>query len=223
MAKGKGSRAAEQKRQKWSSKEILDPGFNMPDTYEDLLKVYKTLAKSADQRLVRLEQYSNEENFKTAIKWSYARAQKDIKSWGGADATRFNIKPPKSAAALRARIEDIKTFMKSVTSTKKGIISIYKKKAETFNKNYGTNFTWEELGAFFESSAADALKDEILDSSTMASVIATIKVNGKKTAQQIKDAAKVDIKAPDSMVEDLVHDALEKYGDDLIEAIFGSK
>lgn len=218
MAKGKGSRAGETKRQIASTKDILEPGYNMPDNYDDLVRVYRTLAKSADQRLVRLEQYSKQKDFKTAIKWSYARAQRDIQAWSGKDATRFNTAPPKSASALRSKIEDIKTFLKAPTSTKKGIIDVYKKKAETFNKNHGTNFTWQQMGKFFESGLAKKMQDD-MDSTTMAKVIATISKNKKNVIQQIKEQDQIDIKAPDSMTKELVFESISKYGDDVLEAM----
>lgn len=218
MAKGTGSRAGEAKRQIASTKEILQPGYSMPDNYDDLLKIYRTLAKSADQRLVRLEQAADEENFKTAIKWSYARAERDIKAWAGPAATRFNTKPPKGVSNLRSKIEDIKTFLKAPTSTKSGITKVYKQKAATFNKNYGTDFTWQDMGKFFESDAADLLRKDILDSETMASVIATMKNNKDDVIRAVERQRDIDIKAKDSLVESLVWESIEKYGEEILEA-----
>lgn len=223
MAKGKGSRAGETKRQLASTSEILKPDYNMPDNYDDLLRIYKTLAKSADQRLVRLEQAAKTENYKTAIKWAYARAQRDIKAWSGPDATRFNTKPPKGITSLRSKIEDIKTFLKAPTSTKTGITEVYKKKAETFNRNHpGANYTWKELGKFFESKTADKLKNEFDDSETMAKVVTTIRKNAKELEEAIERQDRIDIKEPDDkMIEELVWQTVEEYGQDVIDAIFG--
>ncbi len=221
MAKGKGSRAGETRRQLSRTEQILQPGYQMPDDYENLVKIYRTLAKAADQRLVRLERYAETDNFKTATKWAYARAQKDIKAWAGPDAKRFNTAPPKGISSLRSKIEDIKTFLKAPSSTKKGIVEIYKKKADTFNKNHGTKFTWEQLGKFFESKTADALKDDFDDSETMAAVISVIYKNEDKVKEAIERQDQIDIKAPDNMIKELVFDVVEKYGEDVVEAIFG--
>ena len=218
MAKGKGARAGETKRQIASTQEILEPGYNMPDNYDDLVKVYRTLAKSADQRLVRLEQYSNQKNFKTAIKWAYARAQRDIQAWSGKDATRFNTKPPAGKQALRAKIEDIKTFLKAPSSTKKGIIEIYKKKADTFNDNHNTNFTWEQVGKFFESDFAKNMTDD-MDSTVTAKVLVTLSKNKDKVIKKIEEQDQIDIKAPDSMTKELISESIEKYGKDVLEAM----
>lgn len=219
MAKGAGSRVGEQRRQKWSTTEILKPGFQMPDTYEDLVKVYKTVAKSADQRLVRLEQASKEDNFKVVLKWSYARAQHDIKRWSGEDVSRFNTKPPASKNDLQAKIEDIKTFLKSPTSTKKDIKEMYKKKADTINKQYGTNFKWDQVGKFFESKLAKKM-DEEMSSKTMLKVIATIQKDKKAVIQKIEAQDKIDIKAPDKMIQALVDETIAKYGKEIKEALF---
>lgn len=219
MAKGKGARAGETKRQIASTEQILKPGYNMPDNYDDLVKIYRTLAKSADQRLVRLEQYSNQKNFKTAIKWAYARAQRDIHAWSGQDATRFNTKPPKSESALRSKIEDIKTFLKAPSSTKKGIIEIYKQKADTFNANHpGANFTWEQLGKFFESDFAKNMTDDY-DSTVTAKVLVTLSKNEDEIVKKIEEQDKIDIKAPDSMVKELVFESISKYEKDVLEAM----
>lgn len=52
-----------------------------------------------------------------------------------------------------AAINSVSKFINSVTSTKGGIIATYKKRADTFNKNFGTNFSWQDLANYFESGA----------------------------------------------------------------------
>ena len=51
---------------KYKQSEILAPGFDLPDDYNDLKSIYKTLAKSADTRIRRLEQASQEEYYRGA-------------------------------------------------------------------------------------------------------------------------------------------------------------
>ena len=218
MAKGKGLRAGEIKRQIASTEEILKPDYNMPDNYDDLVRVYRTLAKSADQRLVRLEKYSDQKNFKTATKWAYARAQRDIKAWSGEDAKRFNTKPPAREAALRAKIEDIKHFLKAPTSTKQGIVEVYKQKADTFNDHHNTNYSWEQIGKFFESDFAKNMTDDY-DSTVTAKVLVTLSKNEDEVVKKIDDIDQIDIKAPDSMVKELVFESLKKYGKDVVKAM----
>lgn len=191
--------------------QIMNPFFDMPETYEEAVKVYRTLAKSADQRLVRLEAYEHDPNFQTATKWSYARAMRDIESWSGEQAKRFNTAPPKSMAGLLAKIEDIKTFLASPTSTKKGIKEILQKRADTLNKNYGTNFKWNDVGTFFDSELASKLDDSYA-SKTMLKIVANLQKKKDKILKDMKQAEQKDQRVPDKMVDKLVDDVLDKYG-----------
>ena len=81
---------------------------------ESLEQYYHRLAKTADQRLVRLERYKDDPYYKTAKLWAYRRAQRDIMTWQkGAqmpEKLRFNIAPPKGTEDLLAKINAIKTF-----------------------------------------------------------------------------------------------------------------
>ena len=139
---------------------------------ETLQDLYTRLAKVADQRLVRLEKLSSQEGFQTATQWSYARAEADIAKWNqGQDLgkPRFNRGMPKNETQLRAKINDIRTFLQSPSSTKQGIIETYKKRAETFNRaepneddkgGFGTNFTWEDLAKYYLSGRNKKLDAE---------------------------------------------------------------
>lgn len=196
--------------------QIMNPFFEMPETYEEVVKVYRTLAKTADQRLVRLEAYEYEENFKNATKWSYARAMRDIQQWSGEQATRFNTAPPKTMAGLRAKIEDIKTFLESPTSTKKGIKDILQRRADTLNQNYGTNFKWNEIGSYFESELAAKLDSEY-GSKTVMKIVASLQKNKKEVIREIQDAQEKNKRVPDSMVDKLVRDVLQNYGKEVLD------
>lgn len=195
----------------------LAPGFDLPSDYSALTKIYRTLAKTADQRLVRLEGYRHEQNFKVADKWAYARAMRDIQAWSGEEATRFNTKPPASVAQLQAKIQDIKTFLLSPSSTKQGIIKMYQKRANTINAKYGTNFKWDEIGTFFESEAWQQADEKFASESAMT-VLATIYKNKEKIVEGIKKANAVNIKAPDKMEEALVNRFLKENGAEVLEA-----
>lgn len=196
--------------------QIMNPFFDMPETYEETVKVYRTLAKAADQRLVRLEAYEHDPNFKTATKWAYARAMRDIEQWSGEQAKRFNTAPPASKAALEAKIEDIKTFLASPTSTKKGMKDILQRRADTLNEQYGTNFKWNDVGTFFESELAEKM-DSKYASETMMQVVASLQKNKTKILKEMEKAQDKNQKVPDKMVEQLVRDVLENYGKEVRE------
>ena len=178
-------------------------------SYNDLLSEYKKLAKRADQRLVRLEKYSDQEHYKGVLTYSYARAQRDIKSWSGQDATRFNTTPPKNAQQLQAKIADIKQFLDSPTSTKKGITDIYKARAKTTNKKYGTNFTWQDLANYYESELSTKL-DSQYGSKTLIKALGSIKkvgVDPEKVSDVLEHHKKV---SDDEVVDEIAKKLLEQ-------------
>ena len=162
---------------------------------EALEKEYRRLAKRADQRLVRLEGYQHDRGFSTSTKWAYAKAQKDIQKWGGNN--RFNTKPPASKAQLEAKIADIKQFLESPTSTKAGITNVYKKRADTINKKYGTNFKWTDLAEYYMSGMADKM-DAKFGSKTALKTIAKAQKSKKDVISAIKEGSTKNLKLSDS-------------------------
>ncbi len=161
------------------------------------LQYYRRLAKQADQRLVRLEGYQHDRNFANVTQWAYARAQEDISKWSGPDARRFNTAPPMKQAGgkavidetrLRSKIQDIKAFLESPTSTKKGITQVYKNRVDTINQKYGTNFTWQQFAKFTESETFQKLDWEY-GSKTIMKAIGTIQ-SKFKNADDLKEKMK---------------------------------
>lgn len=199
--------------QGYTTKQILNPFFEMPSDYNELVKVYKTLAKSADQRLVRLEQYSKDAEFQSVKKWAYARAMTDIERWSGSQADRFNTAPPKHKLQLIAKINDITTFLESKTSTKAGIQKMFKSRADKINEKYGTDFNWTDMGDFFESDFWEKL-DSKYDSDTIMKVLGKMYRNKDKTLENLKNFNK---KRPvehvsDNEVEQKIEDHLMRKG-----------
>lgn len=119
---------------------------------ESIEKYYTRLAKVADQRLVRIEQLSGQENFKGIDKFAYAKAKKALDVWGG---TRFNTKMPESVNLRNEKIADMIHFLQSPTSTKAGIVDIYKRRAETIKKDYGIDMNWQDMGKLMEAFSDD--------------------------------------------------------------------
>lgn len=182
---------------------------------ESLERYYRRLAKTADQRLVRLESYSNDQYYKTAKEWAYSRAVKDIKKWlkPGApepEKLRFNTAPPQKTEDLVAKINDIKTFISSPTSTKKGITEVYKKRADTFNRKYGTKFTWQQLAKYYTSGQAE-LWEEKFGSKTALRTIGQIQKKGKKIISEIAkaDAKDIRVEADNKVLTRTVNKALK--------------
>lgn len=114
---------------------------------------YKKLARKADARLRAIEKYAKQKYYKGIERYAYARAIRDIELWSGTGKKRFDTKPPDSLQGIRAKINDIKMFLESPTSTKAGVTEIYKKRADTINNKYGTNLTWQQIADYYTSAA----------------------------------------------------------------------
>lgn len=200
-------------------KDIMDPGFELPTDREELLKVYRTAAKAADQRLVRLERLTQEENFKVADKWAYARAQRDIKDWSGEDATRFNVAPPGSNQGLSAKIEDIRSFLKAETSTKSGIKQTFVEKAKTINKEYGTSFKWDQVGKFFTSESWKQIAERYGSKTALKAIGKAKRFNKEKLEKAVNEADTSDLRVPDDQVGRVVNSIVKEKGDDLLKLL----
>lgn len=125
-------------------------------SYDDLVKEYRKLAKRADQRLVRLEGQRHHKKYKNILEFSYKTAIKDIRSWSGKKAKRFNTEPPKHAEDLIAKIADIKKFLNSPTSRVNWLNRITSSLNKTFFGNDKKQYlTWEEYANFFDKNDAD--------------------------------------------------------------------
>lgn len=155
---------------------------------EVIEKEYFRLAKVADQRLRALEKYEQSPDFKVATKWAYAKAQRDIKSWGGLNrfGTGKNAIKGLTDKELEMKIADINKFLQSKSSTKKGIKETFIKRTNTFNKRYGTNVSWQEFANFVKSDAFKKL-DSMFGSKTIMEVFHKSRKMDKDEAQKIID------------------------------------
>ena len=208
----------------YTTKQIMNPDFWMPDDQKELEKIYRTLAKAADQRLVRLEAYQHDKGFKPATEWAYARAQHDIQVWSGSEATRFNTAPPASKTDLIAKISDIKHFLQSPTSTKQGIIDVYVKRANSLNKTMKKDnpdwkdLSWKDLAQYFDSKLNEKL-DAKYGSKTMFKAINVIKQNKKQIVKDIKEKKDIHIKVSNEMVGITVQNIIKAFPEEVKDYI----
>ena len=191
---------------------------------EDIEHYYRRLAKQADQRLVRLEAAAHDPHYRGIKNWAYRRAIKDIEHWSGEGSLRFNTKPPSTRQELEAKIQDIRQFLEAPTSTKSGVTKTYKKRADTINKNLGTNLTWDQLANFWESDKSRIMASEL--GSDVAIMIQNAIDNkeieldlSEAEKQRLKDEALLDaiqnapdkiIRVDDENLKDRIVEALEK-------------
>lgn len=187
---------------------------------ESLEHAYRRLAKQADQRLKRLEYlasgYSDKgkplkdpENWKGVLSYSYGKAIKDIESYSGEGATRFNTAPPETEKLLRAKINDMINFLNSPTSTKGGITKVYIERTNTLNKKYpGLNLTWQEAGRFFEQKKDKVSRNR--DSDKILKAIAKLRAPDSKIRRELEESKGKYKIVSEEEVNDAIYDFLEK-------------
>lgn len=191
-----------------------------------LEKEYRKLAKRADQRLVRLKRLSERPGYEGVLNYAYKVAQRDIRSWSGENATRFNTKPPSNTNQLKAKIADIKKFLESASSTwgrtkeTKGIKQIYEDRTRTINEKYGTDFTWQELAKLFESGLWKKIKSkDDYGSDTDFTTIADVKKNFKEVEDAVKHDREINIDTLDDVENFAINEMISQYGTDILKAL----
>lgn len=154
------------------------------------LEYYHRIAKAADQRMRELEKLSNEEGYKSILDYSYRLAQRDAVIFGGnPNKPRFDIKPPENRNLFNEKINDMIRFLQSPTSSKKGIEEVYEKRVSTINKDYGTDFTWQDLKSFMDSGAFDKFTgDAYFSSKTVFKAVGLI----QSTLNKLKEGIELD-------------------------------
>ena len=170
---------------------------------ESDLEYYRRLAKVADQRLIRLEELAGMregkpgvEGYEAVTQYAYAKAMRDLELYGG--GKRFNTKPPLNKDGtiderlLHEKLADIRAFLTSVTSTKEGINQVYQQRANTFNENFGTSYTWQQLADYYNSGDADKLAKD-LSSSTVQKAIGVVQHSLAKARSELDKNQKVTI------------------------------
>lgn len=187
----------------------LDEKFEMSDAYKQLAEEYFTLAHRADSRMLALEKMAaSDDKYKNVKDYAYSRAQKDM---GG--GTRFEKTIVRRDAegneslipyqTLQASVNDINHFLESQTSTKSGIEKTYQKRADTLNKQYDLDLTWEDISEAYDSGTLDKLKAKV-GSDVVFKTLATVKALDKDVIKQIKKDRSRKISPDESSIKDMV-------------------
>lgn len=171
--------------------------------WEAISKESKKLAKRANQRLVRLERYSQRKGLSEITKYAYQRAQQYISTNLGGTRYKEHVKLydindgtknltgeelyKANVQIQRQRIKAMNEFLEADTSTlgrsragtiTKGIAAIYDKRTQTINdkflSKYGQQMSENDLKRFFESKKQAKL-EKIVSSSLMFVVASVIK------------------------------------------------
>ena len=150
---------------------------------------YRQIAKTADQRLVNLENLAKEEGYKNVLEWSYKDAMREIRGTYGSEVKRFNRKQPDDLRSVFKNIRRVLTFLEAPTSSKQGIDEIYGKRADTINTRYDTNIDWSTVGDLFNSRLYRKT-DSKYGSKTVLKAIGKIQANQKEIKKYLKDYEK---------------------------------
>ena len=193
--------------------------YRSTSEYLQLLKQYNKLAKKADRQMRNLEKLSKEPGYGSVLKYAYAKAEKMISGWtpsgSKTKAPRWQRNTPADTRTLKAKIKDIEAFVNMPTATKRGIDKVYKKRAETINKKYGTNFTWQQLAEFFDSKLPDKTFDKY-GSKTILISIGKIQKNADDVVDKMKQHEPVHLKIDnDEKVRQTTNTLLRYYKKDL--------
>lgn len=187
--------------------------------FESDAEYLKRLGKQADQRMRRLEKLALQPGYENVLKWSYAQAKADLKRMG---SNRFETVAKRTKEGeynkrdLQKRINAVKRFLESPTSTKSMIDKQYGGAAAKLNSEYGTDFTWSEVGKFFDSSAWKNLEEKYKSSKTLLRAVGMIRKLELASVDDVNKAIKAEDTRTeyidDSEVTDVVKKLLRKNG-----------
>lgn len=198
-------------------KELASDTYMMPRTKEELIKDYKRLAKSADARLRALEAAQYKKGFDAITQYAYKRAMKDI---GRGAHGRFDVNVKNMTYnQIVGKMNDVRRFYQSPTSTITGTRQVYIANAEKFNEAHNTNFTWQQLQVLFDKDTGLYEKitnsDSKLGSPRIVRAIAMMQNNKKEVLNAIKDNTKANIKVKDKPALDTLNAIINSYPSDV--------
>jgi len=192
---------------------------------ESINQYYRRLAKQANQRMVRLEQISTPGSekydplFKGVKKYAYSKFEYEAMKFSGGKSKRFNegLNQQLNEVELQNRINVIKQFLQSPTSTKGDIIQMYKKRADSINKAWGTDFDWQSLAKFFEKDIYDNLVSSFESDGAFMTIASMMKKKDEIIDAVKKGDDKVKIYDEDAIVNQNIHEFIASNGKDILD------
>lgn len=197
--------------------ELASENYIAPRTKQELMKDYKRLAKSADARLRALEGARYKKGFEAITQYAYKRAMHDI---GRGEHGRFDISVKNMTYnEILGRMNDVRRFYQSPTSTITGTRAVYVANAEKFNENFGTNFTWQQLAVLFDKDTGLYAKitndDNKLGSPRIVRAIAIMKQNKRQVLNAIDKNKDINIVDEDKPALQTLQYIINSYPDDV--------
>lgn len=158
---------------------------------KELQAEYQKLAKTANRRMYKLEKLAEHPDYKAVLGYAYKDVAHELEIRGL--GRRFPMSVARMSAnktdirALKALINTLQDFLDAPSSTKRGIDKTYSRRAQSLNKQYGTDFTPENMRDFFEASVWKKINDRF-GSKTAMRVIGAIQKNADTIIQEVNDA-----------------------------------
>lgn len=170
------------------------------------------LSGTAQSRMRELQKWVKKEpQYKNVLDWGYRLGRKAIARMYGENAKSFRRKAPTDKNTLIKNISEIEKFLSLPTTTKTGVIDIYKKRADTLNKNWGTNFSWEDLAVFFEGTGYEQ-NERVYGSDVYLLAIGEIQKNEEDIIKAIKQKRDTNLNIKDEAVKEAVDNLINEYG-----------
>ena len=201
--------------------DIMSDYYRMPKNKAGVLADYGKLTRLANDRLREIEKRSTTDGLTSLTQYAYKRAVHDLSG-----ATRFPSKEKienLNYNAIVKRMNDMRRFLRSKSSTTRGVKSMYSQNASRFNKKYGTNFTQSQLAKFFDKNTGlyEKIKSKNPDwgSETVMKAIAQIRQNKDEVLEQMERENKNHIDTDSVKVNEVINELLTEYGDDIKELL----
>ena len=177
-----------------------------------LTEEFYQLSGTAYSRMKELEKWVKKEpEYKDVLQWGYRLGKKAIQRMYGENAKSFRRKAPADKETLIKNISEMEKFLSLKTTTKTGVINVFKKRADTLNKNWGTDFSWQDLATFFESSNYEK-NERAYGSDVYLLAIGQIQQNEPEIINAIKQKRDINLNIEDGAVSDAIEELINKYG-----------
>ena len=184
---------------------------------ETMKKELKKLSIEADKKLRKLEKLSQKKGYENVKEFAYRRAMKDIRYWSEGSKRSFkSMMKTDNINSLQGQINAVKRFLDAPTSAKKSIDDLFKRRANSLNENYGTNFEWQDLANVFDRADENVYYQKGAKSYLKA--VSYLKDNEAEIMDDIFDLSMGEkvIRTGNKKVDKLIGEILEKEGIDFI-------
>lgn len=140
---------------------------------ESDVQYYKRLVKNANDRMRRIEESANDPVFGEMKYYAYKNARYDLEHIYGEPMNRFKTKIPMlkenpkeiNRFEFHRQMNAVKKFLAAPSSTRSGVVEVYKKRADTINKRFEDQkdykkLTWKDLADFYQNEKYNSARDD---------------------------------------------------------------